>query len=577
MEKMSNDDILHYQNAIDVLIGKGAIVTCNSTKGEFLSTYFLTEKPNGEKRFILNLKKLNKFLFPPHFKLEDRKTVSRIIFKGAFMASLDLQDAFFLIPVAKQYRKYLRFQFKGQLYEFCCVPFGLCTAPYVFTKLLKPVTEYLRSRSLLSVIYLDDFLLISKSKEKCSKNVRITIDVLENLGFIVNKEKSTLEPSKQIKFLGFNWNSKKMSLKLTKDKKEKILLRAQKFDNKSFKIRELAEFVGTLVAACPAVKYGLLYTKNLERRKYLALAENKENYDKRMTLDSSALSDIHWWIKNTPSASNSIGIKHFDIEIFSDASLSGWGVVCNGENVHGWWNTENSKHHINYLELLAAFYGLKCFVKNLRSREILLRIDNTTAIAYINRMGSIQFPKLSNLCKEIWTWCEERHLWIFASYISSSENIDADTESRILPTETEWEIASWAFNEINNKFGPFDIDLFASCANNKCKKFISWKQDPDSLAVDAFTIVWTNFKFYAFPPCSIVLKVLQKIIADKAEGVVVVPYWPTQSWFPLFKSLTIGDLMILGPENNLLSSFSRKHPLADKLSLAVATLSGKRF
>lgn len=66
--------------------------------------------------------------------------------------------------------------------------------------------------------------------------------------------------------------------------------------------------------------------------------------------------------------------------------------------------------YINYLELLAAFLGIKCFCKNITNSEILLRIDNTTAISYINRMGGIQFPHLNNIAREIWQWCEERKL-----------------------------------------------------------------------------------------------------------------------------------------------------------------------
>jgi len=49
-----------------------------------------------------------------------------------------------------------------------------------------------------------------------------------------------------------------------------------------------------------------------------------------------------------------------------------------------------NKFIINYLELLSAFFALKCFAENLRDCDVLLRIDNTTAIAYINKMGGIQ-------------------------------------------------------------------------------------------------------------------------------------------------------------------------------------------
>lgn len=193
-------------------------------------------------------------------------------------------------------------------------------------------------------------------------------------------------------------------------------------------------------------------------------------------------------------------------------------------------------------------------------------------------MGSIQFPKLSNLCKQIWQWCEKRRLWIFASYIASCENSLADKESRRLPSETKWELAPLAFQKLEHTFGCFEIDLFASSANKKCKKFISLKQDPNSYAIDSFTVIWTKYKFYAFPQFSVILRTLQKIITDRAEGLLVVPYWPTQSWFPLFQSLLLNNPVIFEPSNDLLiCPFRKKHSLAEKLTLVAKVLSGKRI
>lgn len=60
-----------------------------------------------------------------------------------------------------------------------------------------------------------------------------------------------------------------------------------------------------------------------------------------------------------------------------------------------------SEEHINYLEILSAFNGLKCSLKTEKSCEILLRIDNTTAISCINRLGSIQYPRMKCITNSI--------------------------------------------------------------------------------------------------------------------------------------------------------------------------------
>ncbi|CAH2105277.1 unnamed protein product [Euphydryas editha] len=174
-----------------------------------------------------------------------------------------------------------------------------------------------------------------------------------------------------------------------------------------------------------------------------------------------------------------------------------------------------------------AFFGLQIFAKYLRDCEILLRIDNTTAIAYINKMGGIQFPHLTAMSRTIWQWCEERRLRLFASYISSSDNSVADAESRRVHADVEWELSHWAFQSICQQFNKPEIDLFASRLNKKCSTFVSWQSDPEAFAVDAFTLHWNRYYFYAFPPFCLILKVLQKVITDKAKGIIVVPQWRT--------------------------------------------------
>lgn len=88
-------------------------------------------------------------------------------------------------------------------------------------------------------------------------------------------------------------------------------------------------------------------------------------------------------------------IRHFAFKyvIFTDASLTGWGAVCETKRVNGFWTLQEKSKHINYPELLAVFFALKCLASNWHDCHILLRIDNTTAISYINRMGGIQYPE----------------------------------------------------------------------------------------------------------------------------------------------------------------------------------------
>lgn len=154
--------------------------------------------------------------------------------------------------------------------------------------------------------------------------------------------------------------------------------------------------------------------------------------------------------------------------------------------------------------------------------------------------------------------------------------MEADAESRVTAMETEYELSNRAFCTITRNLGIPEIDLFASRVNKKCWRFVSWHIDPEAEKVDAFTISWTGLFFYAFPPFTLVSQVIQKIIADKATEILVVPLWPTQPWFPIFNQLLLKETTLFEPKVDLLVSIDRKpHPLHRCLTLVAGLLSGK--
>ena len=162
-----------------------------------------------------------------------------------------------------------------------------------------------------------------------------------------------------------------------------------------------------------------------------------------MYLSEELQVDFTWWESRILKSSNSIKPPVYVKEIFTDTSLTGWGAFCDGEHVHGLWSLEERAWYINYLELLATFLALKIFCIDLRDYDVLLKIDNTTATSYVNRMGGTKCLYLHSLSKLIWQWCEQRNTWIFASYIPSKENVEADHGSRLNNIDSEWEISDF--------------------------------------------------------------------------------------------------------------------------------------
>ena len=132
------------------------------------------------------------------------------------------------------------------------------------------------------------------------------------------------------------------------------------------------------------------------------------------------------------------------------------------------------------------------------------------------------------------------------------------------------------FKHIVSIFGKPDTDLFASRINHQLSNYISWRPDPGAKAVDTFSINCSLAYNYYFPPFSIILKVLQKI-QDKAQAIVVVPYWITQNWFPVLWGMLVDHPLIMTASLNILYlpyQPTTHHPLHPKLKLLLAHISG---
>ena len=113
------------QCEINKLLQKEVIQSTSYEPGQFISTIFLRPKPDGTHRMILNLKKLNESVQYEHFKMDTLWTVIRMMKQNCYMASIDIKDAYYSVPIADTDQKYLMFEWKGILYKFTCFPIGL--------------------------------------------------------------------------------------------------------------------------------------------------------------------------------------------------------------------------------------------------------------------------------------------------------------------------------------------------------------------------------------------------------------------------------------------------------------------
>ena len=313
------------------------------------------------------------------------------------------------------------------------------------------------------------------------------------------------------------------------------------------------------------------------RSHFLKLA--KGNFEAFMSVSSEGFSDMKWWLDNLDKSYNVITHPPVDIVISSDASLKGWGAVFGEEKTGGRWSPSEAEYHINVLELMAAYFAVKCFYKQLENKHVKIMVDNTTAVAVINKMGTCHSKMCNSVALQIWDFCILHNIWLTAAHTPGRCNVEADRASREFHNrDTEWKLnQSLLANALSTlKFHP-EIDLFASRLNKQFNKYVAYRPDPEAVAVDAFTMSWSKLNFYCFPPFSCIPKVLQKIQTEKAKGILVAPKWPTQPWYPVLISMLIKEPVVLKPAKHLLSlpeSPEVKHPLHTKMSLLICLLSG---
>ena len=131
----------------------------------FYSGIFSRPKKDGSNRLILNLKKLNSYIKYQHFKMESIQNVIEILKPNVFMASVDLKDAFYSIPIASEHHRYLKFKFRNESYKFIAMPNGYGPAMRIFTKITKVLFTKLKEFQYESVLYVDDYFLQGNTSE----------------------------------------------------------------------------------------------------------------------------------------------------------------------------------------------------------------------------------------------------------------------------------------------------------------------------------------------------------------------------------------------------------------------------
>ena len=209
-----------------------------------------------------------------------------------------------------------------------------------------------------------------------------------------------------------------------------------------------------------------LHYRSLQQLKHRALQIS--GYDSPMTISPSAQEDLEWWINNLGNW-NGRTIQRItpEIEIETDASKMGWGAYCNRDFTG---SQEEKTLHFNALELIAAIFGVQAFCKDRKVTSVMLKLDNATVVVYVNKMGGTKSLLLTQLVKDLWHWCPQRHIHLRAQHLPGRLNFTVDFLSHHLRDRSNWILNRELFSMINSTL---EIDLFATRFSTCLPRFVT--------------------------------------------------------------------------------------------------------
>ena len=516
----------------------------------FYSSMFLVKKPHSNAyRPVLNLKRLNYFTKYQKFKMESLKTVRKVVRKGDWLTKVDLSDAYFHVPIAKESQKWLQFEWHGQTYRYTCLPFGLQAAPRIFTKVLRPVVQELRRRGVRLIVYLDDILIIAKTQAQSLRYTNLVKQVLKAHGFCLNDKKSVAVPSQRLEFLGALVDTQNMCLQVPQKKLKAFLREARRFLSKAQRkekltIRQLAGLVGKLQSMSMAMEQVRLHLNGLLKNlKYGLFAGQKSGqmWTHKVYLNHQSLSDLQWWTGEAAQWNGkSLLPKVFHKTVYTDASNTGWGGIVVNRNkgltthrTRGFWLPSEELWSINQKEMEAVKRLLFGAIRHLswKNLNVEVYVDNITTLWYLNKAGG-KYDHLVDLAAEILKFCHKRGITLVCRYVNTKENLEADRLSRWKNDRSDWRLNPQIFRNVEQRWGPHSVDWTATRHNRQVERFCSWGLDDQASYVDVLKSMnsWENG--YSNPPFGMIGDVIRAARRAQASLTLVAPVWSAQPWWP---------------------------------------------
>lgn len=528
---------------VQVLLSTKCIAKCRANEAFYVSPINTVPKKDSF-RLITDLRHLNGFLKPPKCAYEDIDDVIKTVQPSDHLVTLDIKNGFFHIPVKQEDTNYLCFKWKDQYYKWLVLPFGCNYSPYFFVKVVRSVIEHLRNNNVRIVGYVDDFL-ICDHPATINKTRDWVLEELKNLGWFLNVEKCQLVPANRARYIGYIVETRvergDVVLTIPKERITKVKRDIARILRKgTATARGLARVAGQCISMTKAVLPAKLLLRNL----YRCLAQ-KKSWQDSLCIDPATEVDLRWWhtaLTSWNGRTFKSGCKDI-VQIATDASQEGWGAkVLGGQDskskAQGFWDSDMAQNSSNQRELTAVLLALMSFLERLKGKTVQILTDNICTAAYVNFQGG-PCEQLHRVATKIWTLVLTNNIDITAKYLRGVLNVQADELSRV-QSQYEWALHPRLFQYLDNVWGPHTIDRFASMNTTQTVKYNSRFLDPCCLGVDAlYQSDWGYENNFVNAPITVLDRVIQIIVEQKADATVIAPMWRAKIWCQKLRQMSI--------------------------------------
>ena len=353
--------------------------------------------------------------------------------KGTLLAKFDLENAYRVVPVHPVDRLLLGVQWKGETYVDGALPFGLRSAPKLFTAIADALLWILGRHAISDALhYLDDYLIMGPPDSKlCGHALQTSLEVCHTLGLRIAEHKLD-GPATAIPFLGILIDTADGTLKLPPEKLSRLRsLLASWRGRKCCKKRELLSLIGQLQHASRVVRSGRTFL-----RRMIDLSSVPKELHHRVRLNVAFRSDLQWWSLfladwNGISLLSSVCKAPPSATVTSDAS-GGWGCgafTTTGEWFQFQWPPSWKDIHITVKELLPIIVACAVWGKQWRGKTICCLCDNAAVVAIL-RSGTSKNPLAMHLMRCLFFYTASHQLILTPQHVPGKLNTAADHLSR---------------------------------------------------------------------------------------------------------------------------------------------------